>query len=163
LRIGVQVIPEEAVRFVQEKEKVKREHELKQILDQDDLKELLRQMGDDNLNRSQRISMKSFSDDWLTSKERGKDSTKKPMELTMTPEDVCEKGNHRSIFSGMFCGAITIPTVPTSFFVAGPFAASEEEPDIPTEIHTDQEMDKFALTSMISSVSESTDGSFFGE
>jgi hypothetical protein len=163
LRIGVQVIPEVTVRFVQEKEKVKREQELKQILDQDDLKELLRQMADDNLNRPQRVSLKGFSADLLASKERAKDAYNKQIQLLMTPQDKCEQGNHRSIFSGMFCGAMTIPTIPTSFCVAGPFASSEEEPEIPMEIHTDQEMDKFSIASIISSVSESTDGSFLGE
>lgn len=164
LKIGIQVIPEDAVRFNQEKDKVKREQELKQILEKDDLKELLRRMGNDNLDRTERIAMKSLSVDMFaaaneTSRNQSQDHGK-PL-VTHTSNQGSD--NPKTSFSDMFCGAMTMPTIPAAFCVASPFSRAQEEPDIPMEIHTNQEIDKFAITSIISSVSESTDGSFLGK
>jgi hypothetical protein len=160
LRIGIQVIPEEAVRFVQEKEKVKREHELNQILQQDDLKELLRQMGNDNLDRTQRLEIKSLTADMFAA---AKECNKHQDPLLIMHQDEYENAHPRSSFSDMFCGAVSMPKIPAAFCVASPFMHHQDEPEIPLEIHTEQELDKFAITSIISSVSESTDGSFLGK
>ncbi|KAG7359879.1 hypothetical protein IV203_034977 [Nitzschia inconspicua] len=163
LRVGIQVIPEEAVRFVQEKDKVKREQELKQILEQDDLKELLRQMGNDNLDRSQRIELRNLSVDmFVPAKESGKRNSTHDFGQPL-PTHYEEQEQHayaRTSFSDMFCGAVSMPKMPAAFCVASSFTRSREECEIPMEIHTDQEIDRFAITSIISSVSESTDGSF---
>ncbi|KAL3902519.1 MAG: hypothetical protein SGILL_010792, partial [Bacillariaceae sp.] len=155
VKIGIQVIPEDTVRFSQEKDKSKREQELKQLLKNDDLKELLRQMGNDNLERAQSIDIKQFDPETLA---RGSIGTRREQQ-EQTPVQQPEL-NASSLFPGFLCGAIQMPKMPT-FCAAGPFAHPPAEPEIPMEIHADRDDDKFAsLQSIISSVSESTDGSF---
>ena len=139
LKVGVQVIPEEAMRFAREKEekRTKKENELNELLEQDNLKDLLQQMGDDNLDR-EGIQIKSL-----------------PINPGTTANGIISehKAQSNSFFPDIFCGSIPTSWIPN--FLKRP----ETEPDIPMEIITDNNLDQLAIHSLISSVSESTDGS----
>lgn len=135
LKIGVQVIPEEAIRFAREKDekRSKKEKELNEFLEHDDLKDLLQQMSNDNLVR-ERIQIKSL-----------------PIDPGTTINGVIPERKQRSSFSDIFCGSI--PTAWVPYFLKRP----ETEPDIPLEITTTDDIDQLAIQTLISSVSESTD------
>jgi hypothetical protein len=163
LKVGIQVIPEVAVRFAQAKDKAKREQELKQILENDGLKELLRQMGNDNLDRTQTIDIKHFDPEALARESISARREKQEQQPPARDQGFVKEHAASFLFPDLFCGAMQMPKMPT-FCVASPFSHPPAEPEIPMEIHADREGGKFAsLQSVISSVSESTDGSFFGK
>jgi hypothetical protein len=142
VRVGVQVIPETTLRFANEKEKLKKESELRQLLEDDELKSLLLQMGNENLNRAEKIQFKSLPLDDCK------------MSPDLHQEDAQNK-QEKSPFPDIFCGAMSMP----SFCVPGRFSRSQNEPEIPMEIQAGIDLDNFAIKTLISSVSESTDGS----
>mmetsp|Transcript_10332 Transcript_10332/g.18866 ORF Transcript_10332/g.18866 Transcript_10332/m.18866 type:complete len:295 (+) Transcript_10332:1-885(+) len=142
LKVGIQVIPEETVRFAQEKEKAKKENELKQILQKDDIKELLRQMGNDNLRRAERTTPKNV---------RAEPASKPARDFY---QNNIMAGNTKSLFPNIFCGVMP------AFCAAGHSAPHHDPQDVPMVIHADNDLDHLAITSIISSVSESSDGSF---
>jgi hypothetical protein len=144
IKVGVQVIPEATLRFAKEKErkKVKKDDEVRQILDDDDLKFLLRKMGNENLNRAEKIQFKNLPLD---------ECKRSPL----FQHKETQNKQRKSHFPDFLCGAMTIPT----FCVSTPFARTQNDPEVPTVIHAGTDLDNLAITSLISSVSESTDGS----
>ena len=160
LKVGIHVIPENTLRFAQEKEKMKQEHDWQQILEQDDLRELLRQMGNDNLDRAQKIEIKTITADLLA--QESPSCLQRLKEQQIHPEPPQHSCQGKSIFPDIFCGAMPMPQMP-SFCIASPFTSMETELDIPKEVFADRNLHQFPLTSIISSVSESSDGSFVGK
>mmetsp|Transcript_16822 Transcript_16822/g.34597 ORF Transcript_16822/g.34597 Transcript_16822/m.34597 type:complete len:443 (-) Transcript_16822:2379-3707(-) len=142
LRIGVQVIPQDAIRFAHEKEKkrIKKENELNELLEDNDfIVDLLQKMGDDNLER-EGIQIKSLNPGTTTNG---------------TVPGHNAKSN--SFFPDLLCGSIPVAWVPN--FLKRP----DCEPDIPKEIITDNNLDQLAIRSSISSVSESTNDDIIEE
>jgi hypothetical protein len=144
IKVGIQVVPEATLRFAKEKEKlkIKKENEFRQhLVDDEELKFLLHQMGNDNLNRAEKILFKNL-----------------PLEQCksgLLQQNKTQNQQRNSHFPDFFCGAINIPT----FCVPSPFARTQNDPEIPTVIHAVPDIDNLVIGSMLSSVSESTDGS----
>lgn len=142
IRVGVQVVPETTLRFAKEKDKLKKENELRQILDDDNLKFLLLQMGNENLIRAEKTQFRSPPLD------NGNISP-------ILHQNNTQNTQRKSPFPDIFCGAIAMP----AFCVTSPFTKTQNEPEIPMEIHANIDLDNLAIASFISSVSESTDES----
>jgi hypothetical protein len=142
LKVGVQVIPEQTVRFAEEKDKAKKVSGLTQLLQKDDVKELLRQMTSDNIEGIPTLK-KNFPDIPTKSSE------------TANQESFVQK-TAKSLFPSLLCGAMP------SFCTANPFANKSHPTvsDVPMVIHANKSLDHLAITSILSSVSESTDGSY---
>lgn len=141
IKVGVQVIPESMLRFAKKKEelKMKKENEVKQqLVEDEDVKFLLKQRGNDNLNRAEKIQLKNLR----------LDECKKAL---LQPKETQNK-QRNSNFPDFFCGAINMP----AFW---DFARTQNDPEIPTVIHAGPDLDNLAIGSLFSSVSESTDGS----
>jgi hypothetical protein len=142
LKVGVQAIPEEAMRFAREKEKKRKKNEtqLNELLEQDEFQTILREMSNDNLGRERRQN-KSLP----LSQQMAVDSRKEGRGGTMNLS-----------FPGILCGSCgSIP----SAWVPNFFKRPENEPNIPNEIFADDNVDQFLIHSLLSSVSEATDGS----
>lgn len=139
LKVGIQVIPEEAMRFAREKVKKRKENEneLNELLEQDKLKNLLRERDNHN-HDCKRREVKNF-----------------PIDQAMTVNGVIPKCRSRtnSLFPDFLCGSIPASWVPR--FLKRP----ETEPDVPTEIIADDDIDQLVIQSLISSISEVTDTS----
>eukprot|EP00536_Pseudo-nitzschia_multiseries_P003958 jgi/Psemu1/8918/gm1.8918_g len=133
LKIGVQVIPEDAMRFARkkEKEKIRQESELNELLEDNDfIVDLIQKIGDDNCEHE------------------GAGATT----TGIAPD---HKGLPNSSLSCLLCGSLPSTWVPNFM------KRSDTEPNnIPTEVLTDKSHDLMKLRSLISSVSESTDGSY---
>ena len=142
LKVGVQVIPEHAMRFAKEKEKTKerRDNNLHELFEQDKLKTLLQELGNENLALDRKQSKISTIVRGLTVD--GVDGA--------TPPE--HSGGSKSLFPYLLCGS-----VPTSW-VPDFLKRCETEKDVPTEIIADDnDIDQMVIRSMISSVSEDTD------
>jgi hypothetical protein len=137
IKVGVQVTPKEDVRFAREEEKqrMKNQNVLNELLEQDEFKKiLLQEMENENLD----CEIKSLPIDPPT-KVNG-----------ATPK---REGRTNLIFPDILCGSIPTSWVPN--FLKLP----ETEPDIPKEIFADSNLDQLVIRSTISSVSEATDAS----
>eukprot|EP00537_Pseudo-nitzschia_pungens_P003954 CAMPEP_0172367924 /NCGR_PEP_ID=MMETSP1060-20121228/24659_1 /TAXON_ID=37318 /ORGANISM="Pseudo-nitzschia pungens, Strain cf. cingulata" /LENGTH=429 /DNA_ID=CAMNT_0013092349 /DNA_START=88 /DNA_END=1377 /DNA_ORIENTATION=- len=142
MKIGVQVIPEEAIRFARkkEKEKMRKESELNELLEKDDfVVDLLQKVDDDNLER-ERIQINSLAPDSGATTNNG-----------VVPN---HKTRLNSSLPYFLCGSLPSTWVPD--FMK---STTDTEPNMPEEIITDNSRDHMGLRSFISSVSESTDGS----
>lgn len=134
LKVGVQVIPQESVRIAREKEK--KENELNELLEQDEVKTLLQEMGNTSLGR-ERSHYKSLVDPTINL-------------IGASPE---HEDRRNSYFSGILCGSIPTSWVPSCL------KNPETEPDIPTEVIADEGLDQLVIKSLISSMSEASDDS----
>ena len=132
----------DTVKFAEEKDKAKKESELTQLLERGDVKELLRQMTSGNIEGIP-IMKKSLAGNPTKSSE------------TANQEKFAQK-TAKSLFPSILCGAIP------AFCTANPFANKSQPnvPDVPMVIHANKSIDHLAIPSIMSSVSESTDGSY---
>ncbi|MGK3745152.1 MAG: hypothetical protein ACI90V_012013 [Bacillariaceae sp.] len=139
LKVGVQVIPEEAVRFAREKDikKTKKENEMNDLIEQEKLKNAIHNMGDGNIDHRGGIQIKSLTGTTGTSN-------------GIIPS---KKKSSNSLFPDIFCGSMPTSWVPNFF------GRSQTEPEMPTEINTNSNIDQMGIPNIVSSISESTDGS----
>jgi hypothetical protein len=140
LRVGIQVIPEHAMRLAEEREK--KENDLRKMLGSNDLKQAIGGLGGKNAERH-RVPFQHFAfmDVLPDMDQRGR-------ERELSPQ---------SIFPNFLCGAMGL-CIPDSM------APEPKASSLPVEmIHTTNDMVDFGVASLISSVSESTDGSEYSE
>jgi len=137
LKVGVQVIPEETVRRAREKDnqKIRQEGELNKLLDRDKVKTMMQKIGNDIQDLEKREA-KTLPMDRQTAA------------MSAIPE---HKAIENSFFPNVLCGSIPTSWVPNFF------RQPETEPDIPTEIIADDDVDQLIIRSLISSVSEATE------
>eukprot|EP00751_Fragilariopsis_kerguelensis_P031212 CAMPEP_0170915984 /NCGR_PEP_ID=MMETSP0735-20130129/6526_1 /TAXON_ID=186038 /ORGANISM="Fragilariopsis kerguelensis, Strain L26-C5" /LENGTH=463 /DNA_ID=CAMNT_0011314003 /DNA_START=69 /DNA_END=1461 /DNA_ORIENTATION=+ len=149
LKVGVQVIPEEAMRVAREKDKerIKEKNKMNDLLEQDKLKNLVQNMSDNKNLDHEGIQIKS-----LHIAAGGTAGTSNGI----IPE---KEKSSQTYFPDIFCGSMPV-TVPTSW-VSNFFRRSQNEPEIPIEITTTNNIDQMAISSIMSSISESVDGSIF--
>jgi len=138
LKVGVQVIPEQAMRFAKQKEKIKerRDGHLQQLFEQDQLKTLLQELGNENIDLERKQSkistfVRALAIDGVD---------------VETPE---RTDGPNFFFPYMLCGSVPTSWVPN--FLKRP----ETEGNVPTEIFAND--DQLIIRSFISSVSEATD------
>lgn len=131
LRVGIRVLPQNAVKTAEDRER--KENDLRQILGSRDLKEMVQSMGDLNVQNGE-LRMNHFDGDNFTE---------------ATPSEHGPKPTN--IFHNLFCGALCSTNL----------RHDDPRPDyVPIEIHA-TDYGQLGLQSLISSVSESTDGSDF--
>ena len=141
LKVGVQVIPEEAMRFAREKDikKTKKENEMNDLLEQEKLKDAIHNIGDGNIDQRGGIQIKSLTGTGGTSN--------RVVPIT--------KKSSNSFFPDIFCGGMGL----TTSWVPNCFGRSQTEPEMPAEITTSNNIDQMGIPNIVSSISESTDGS----
>mmetsp|Transcript_13398 Transcript_13398/g.13207 ORF Transcript_13398/g.13207 Transcript_13398/m.13207 type:complete len:128 (+) Transcript_13398:25-408(+) len=117
------------------------------LLEQDKLKNLVQNMSDNKNLDHEGIQIKS-----LHIAAGGTAGTSNGI----IPE---KEKSSQTYFPDIFCGSMPV-TVPTSW-VSNFFRRSQNEPEIPIEITTTNNIDQMAISSIMSSISESVDGSIF--
>lgn len=139
LKVGVQVVPEDAMRFAREKEKKKEKNEsvLNELLEQDQFKTLLEEMSNNDLN-GETMQNKGLLNDQMEKDSDG------------IPE---HRGRTNAFPPYVLCGSLPTSWVPNFF------NRPNTEPEIPKEVIANENFDQFVIRSLISSVSEMTDGS----
>ena len=148
LKVGVKVIPEAAMRFARAKEKTKQKSEsvLNELLEKDHFKDLLSEI--DNNEMKAEGQKRSLPND---------QPEKKSDETTMN------EAKSNSILPYILCGSVPTSWMPNFFNspeISTPgINAAETEPEIPTEIVAEQNVDQYLIKSLMSSVSECTEGS----
>jgi hypothetical protein len=136
IRVGVQVIPQHTLKIAEEKER--KENDLKLLLGTNDLKQMIKNMGNENLERSGEKPIRNFS---LAN-----------VLPVASPKGQRPAAPPKSVFSNLFCGAI----------LCAPDSLDQEQdmPGRPMEIiHTTNDYGQLGVGPIMSSVSESTDGS----
>mmetsp|Transcript_7963 Transcript_7963/g.19588 ORF Transcript_7963/g.19588 Transcript_7963/m.19588 type:complete len:444 (+) Transcript_7963:93-1424(+) len=137
LKVGVQVIPEDAMRFAREKEKTRQKNEnaLNELLEQDKFKALLEEIESDDL-KHETIQKKILAIDPSINNANAVPGSGDKTNL---------------LFPNILCGGLSTSWVPNFF------KGSENESDIPKEVITDENLDELAIHSLVSSISETTD------
>mmetsp|Transcript_18786 Transcript_18786/g.45372 ORF Transcript_18786/g.45372 Transcript_18786/m.45372 type:complete len:686 (+) Transcript_18786:152-2209(+) len=140
IKVGIQVIPQKTLEFREEMDTLKKEDELRQLLQQDDIATLLRRMGSnsDRLGEhAEKVIMKKEEPTPVV-EEAPKVEQKDPV-IT-------------SSFAGILCGAL--PSSFSSFCVGSSTKVPSEPARIPAVVGGNNNQ----VLSILSSVSESTDG-----
>jgi hypothetical protein len=135
LRVGIRVLPQDTVMAAEDRER--KENDLRQMLGSRNLKEMVQSMGDLNVMNGE-LRMNHYEDNDFTE---------------ATPSDDGPKSSN--IFQNLFsCGALCATNCSANL------RHDDAMPDdyVPREIHAEDNRE-LGLQSLISSVSESTDGS----
>jgi len=137
LKVGVQVIPEDAMRFAREKEKKKKKNEnvLNKLLEQDKFKDLLDEIENDDFKCE--TAQKKFP----------------VIDPSINIGDAVPNTGEtkKMFFPDILCGGLSTSWVPTFF------KGSDTESNIPKEVITDENLDELVIHSLVSSISETTD------
>jgi hypothetical protein len=132
VRVGVRAIPQDALKIAEERGR--KENNLRQMLGSSDLKQMAGKMVGMKLGREDPSRMNFYLNPGATG----------------ISEEQCFKAPAKSMLQNLFCGAM----------LCAPGLGEPEESDVPREIiHTSNTNGQFGVSSLMSSVSESTDGS----
>ena len=149
LKVGIQVIPEASMRLARAKEQTKQKGEsvLNELLENDHYNTLLSEL-DNNDKKCEAIQKRSIPSD----------QSKKAIDEKPTNEE-----NSSSLLPYILCGSVPTSWM-TSFFNSPEIATPEistpaAEPEIPKEIVAEENVDQYIIKSLMSSVSEFTEGS----
>jgi hypothetical protein len=137
IKVGIQLTPEEDMRFAKEekKQRMKNQNVLNELLEQDEFKKiLLQELENENLD----CELKSLPIESMT---------------TVNGATLGREGRTNLLLPDILCGSIPTSWVPN--FLKRP----ETESDIPKEIFADDNLDQLVIRSIVSSVSEATDAS----